>query len=49
MTDEDIQEQQKLYGQLTMGKELDSRVQAATKLCSGHPEDLLLRSSRSWA
>ena len=41
MTDEDIQEQQKLYGQLMMGKELDSRVQAATKL--------LLRPPRGFA
>lgn len=41
MTDEDIQEQQKLYGQLMMGKELDSSVQAATKL--------LLRPSSGFA
>lgn len=32
MTDEDIQEQQRLSGQLKMGKELYSRVQVATKL-----------------
>lgn len=32
VTDEDIQGQKKLYAQLMMGKEQDSRVQADTKL-----------------
>lgn len=41
MTDEDIEVQQKLYDQLTMGKETGSRVQAATKL--------LLQPSRGFA
>lgn len=32
MTGEDTQEQQKLYGQLTMGKEVNSKVLVTTKL-----------------
>lgn len=32
VTDEDIQGQKKLYAQLMMGKEQDSRMQADTKL-----------------